>query len=93
MRQSLHLREKIAQHALQIRQHVVVPVAHDCDALLCQPLRSTVVSLLALFGMLPTVHFDRKAETRAVEVDRVGADRMLLPKGEAVELVATQCAP
>jgi hypothetical protein len=38
--------------------------------------------------MLSTVHFDRQTETRAIKVDGVRADRMLLSKRKAVELIA-----
>jgi hypothetical protein len=87
------MRDKVAQHALQIRQHIVVPISNNRDAFLSEPLCAAIVGLPALLRVLPTIHFDSKTKARAVEVDGVRADRMLLSKGRAGELVAAQRAP
>src|SRR5690242_1459322 len=87
------MREKIAEHALQIREHVVVPVAHNDHALLSKPSRSAIVGLLAIFRMLAAVDFDREMEPRAIEIDGVGSARMLLPEGKAIELIAAKRMP
>jgi hypothetical protein len=79
--------EKIAEHAVQVRQHLVVPVTNNGDALLRKPLRPVIIGLLLLLGMLSTVHFDRQT-TRAIKVDDVPADRILFSKRKAVELIA-----
>jgi hypothetical protein len=83
--------EKIAEHTLQIRQHIVVPVADNGDALRRKPLRSAAVGLLPLFRMLTTVHFDSETESRTVEIDGVGA--MLFSEREAMELIAAKRMP
>ena len=93
MRQPLRAREKIAEHALQIRQHLVVPVADNRDALLGKPLRSTLVGLLALFGVLSAVHFDDEPKMRAIEIDGVWSQWMLPSERKAVELIASQRTP
>src|SRR5579859_6000164 len=85
--------EQIAQHAFQIRQHLVVPVTNNRDALLRKPLLAAIIGLLPLLGVLSAVDFDRQMETGAVKVDGVGADRMLLSKRKAAELIAAQCVP
>jgi hypothetical protein len=87
------VRQKIAEHALQIRQHVVVPVAHNGHAFLSEPSRSLIVGLLALFRMLAAIHFDRETKPRAIEIDGVGSDWVLLPEGKAIELIATKRVP
>ena len=93
MRQSFDMRNQVAEYAVQIRQHVVVPVADDGDALFSEPLRSAIVSLLALLGMLPTIHLNGEMQARTVEVDGVRADRVLLSERKAVELITKQRAP
>jgi hypothetical protein len=92
LRQPLGVRKKIAEHALQIRQHVIIPVTHDGDAPLGKPLRSPIVGAFA-FSMLSAVDFDSEAEARAIEIDGVWSYGMLLPERETIELVAPQRAP
>ncbi len=93
MRQSFNMRDKVAQHAFQIRQYVVVPIPNDSDAFFREPLRAAVIGLLAFLRVLSAIHFNGETNTRAVKVDGVGTDRMLLAEREAVELIAPQCVP
>jgi 2-methylisocitrate lyase-like PEP mutase family enzyme len=87
------MREEVAEHALQVRQNIVVPIANDHDTSFGKPACTTVVRLLHLFGVLSAIDFDRQAEARAIEVKREWADRMLLPEVKAFELITTQRVP
>jgi hypothetical protein len=77
LRKPLGVREQVAKHPFQVRQNIVVPVADDSHTLLGEPLRSTIVGLLTLFGMLSAVHFDGQAETRTIKINREWSDRVL----------------
>jgi hypothetical protein len=46
-----------------------------------------------LFSVLSAIDFDGGAQSRAVEVEREGTDRMLPPEMKAIQLIATQCVP
>jgi hypothetical protein len=39
--------EQVAEHAIEVRENVVVPVTNNGDVLLVQPRSSTVVRLLS----------------------------------------------
>jgi hypothetical protein len=56
-------------------------------------LRSAVVSLLAFLGVLPAVDLDGKAEARAIKIERIRADGMLLSERESFDLIATKRVP
>jgi len=85
--------EKVAEHPIQIRQHVVVPVANYRDAFLRKPSRPTIIGIFALLCVLSAIHLDRETEARAIEVDGIWTDRMLFSEREAIELIAAQCPP
>jgi hypothetical protein len=85
--------EKIAEHSLQVRQDIIVPIANDHDALIRKPGRAAIVGLLHLFGVLPAVDFDHQSEARAIEVDGERSDRMLPSKMKTIELIATKRTP
>ena len=93
MRKSFRMREKIAKHALQVQQNIIVPIANDHHAFLGEPARTAVISLLPLFGMLSTVDLNREAEARTIEVKRKWSDRVLPSEMKTVELIAAKCTP
>src|SRR5439155_8998924 len=88
LRQPFSMREKIAKHALQVREHIVVPISNNHHAFLGEPARTTVISLLLLFGMLSTVNLNRETEARTIEIKRKWSDRMLPSEMKTVELIA-----
>ena len=90
MRKSFRMREKIAKHALQVQQNIIVPIANDHHAFLGEPARTAVISLLLLFGMLSTVDLNREAEARTIEVERKWSDRALPPEMKTVELITAK---
>jgi hypothetical protein len=85
--------QKITEHAGQIRQDVIVPVANDCHAFLSQPARAAIVSLFLLFGMLSAVDFNGEPQARAIEIKCKWPDRMLPSEMKTVELIAAKCTP
>ena len=87
MRKPFRMREKIAKHAFQVQQNVIVPIANDHHPFLGEPARAAVISLLPLFGMLSTVDLNREAETRTIEVKRKWSDRVLPSEMKTVELI------
>jgi hypothetical protein len=64
---------------------VIVPEAKLGHAAALQPCRASLVSsLLALFAMLAAVELDRQPQFRTIEIENVGAGRMLPSEAEAV---------
>ena len=93
MRQPFSMREKIAKHARQVREHIVVPIANDHHAFLGEPARTAVISLLPLFGMVPTVDLNRETEARTIEIKREWSDRVLPSEMKTVELIVVKRTP
>ena len=93
MRQTFSVGDKIAEHSRQIRQDVVVPVPNDSHALLGEPMRAAVVSLLLLLGMLSTIDFNGEPQARAIEIKCERTDGMLPSEMKAIELIATKRLP
>src|SRR6185437_14382629 len=79
-------------HAIRIRQHVIVPEPHNTTAARFQPARPPCVVILK-YRMLATIDFDDELCRGAEEVDDVGSDRLLPTEAEAVELLAPQARP
>ena len=93
MRKPFRMREKIAKHALQVQQNIIVPIANDHDTFLGEPAGAAVISLLLLFGMLSTVDLNREAEARTIEVKRECSDGVLPSEMKTVELIAAKRPP
>ncbi len=70
--------EQVAEHTVKIGKNVVVPVTNDGNTLLVQPRSSSIVQLLSQLSMLAAINFDRQTQLRAVEINGVCTDRMLL---------------
>jgi hypothetical protein len=51
------------------------------------------IGLLSLFGMLSTIDFNRKAEARTIEIERVRPDWMLPSEMKTIELIAAKRMP
>jgi hypothetical protein len=60
--------QKVLDHALQVGQHIVVPVTDDSDIFVGKPTRAMIVSVLPRFCMLSTIDFDSEAKVGTVEV-------------------------
>ena len=77
MRQPFSLDKEVAEHSVEIRQNIIVPVANDGDTLLGKPGCSTIVRLLAQLRVLAAIDFNDKAQLRAIEIDGIWSNRML----------------
>jgi hypothetical protein len=54
----------------------------------------TCIGILGIAHIvLAAIKFDAKLKRRTIEVERVGADRMLAPEMQPIDLIATQCSP
>jgi len=93
LRELFRLSDKIAEHAVQVGQNLIVPIADDGDAILSTPGCSTIVRLFAQLRVLAAVDFDCKAQLRAIEVDGIWPNRMLPPETQSIELIATKGMP
>src|SRR5260370_29242515 len=74
--------ENRQDHAICIRQHIVVPEAQNTVAPLFEPARPGRVTLF-IRRVLSAVHFNDELRCRAQEIDDVGADRLLAAKAES----------
>ena len=76
----LQRRRHFGEHAVGIRQHLVVPESQDGIAFVPEPaVASRIVCSLHL-AMLVAIDFHDQPGRRAVEIDNVGTDRLLTPE-------------
>ena len=72
---------------------IVVPIADHRNVLLGEPASPSFVCQPSLFGMLPAVNLDHKAQTGTIEVESERTDRMLPSEMKSAYLIATQRMP
>jgi len=52
-----------------------------------------VIRSLLLLRVLAAIDFDGELKSWTIEVESIGADRMLPPKMQTLKLIASQCTP
>jgi hypothetical protein len=68
--------------------------AQDGDAMLCEPIIAPQIALRPVAHVMTrTIDLDRKACLSAVEIDNIGADRMLAAKRRLARRAFSQAAP
>ena len=74
--------------------NVIIPEAEFSDATTAQPCAASLIADLMLgFAVLAAIKLDGKAQLRAIEVEHVGAGRMLAPEAQSVQTTASELAP
>ena len=79
-------------HAVCVRQHVVVPESENSIASCFQPSRARQI-LDFVDGVLPTIDFDDERRLWAKEIHHVTPNRLLASKPKAADLLSTYSGP
>ena len=79
------------QHASHIGQHIVVPESENLVVVIGKPLVSEHIARVV--GMLPPIDLNNNATLPANQIDRVGTNRFLPNKFEAVEPASAKTVP
>ena len=79
-------------HAVGVRQHIIVPEADDAESLLLRPPCASLVGF-NLSRMLAAIDFDDQPSLETQKVDDIGSKRDLVAKTRPIDLLASQSRP